>query len=145
MHKRFFIFVAVMLLACVVQAAERTADVVVAVFDSPDPVREGQALTFRLAVTNRGAEGQLLVAILSRVDAADVKALVTRVLAAPTMTKQPMSTVSGSNSPRVVTERDSCSRPTCRATTTTRSAGRTSSRTVLARPSWSGRDADRGL
>ena len=35
-------------------AAVRTADVVVAVFDSPDPVRESQTLTYRLAVTNRG-------------------------------------------------------------------------------------------
>lgn len=35
-------------------AAVRTADVVVAVFDSPDPVRESQSLTFRLAITNRG-------------------------------------------------------------------------------------------
>lgn len=41
-------------LAASAGAAVRTADVAVAVFDAPDPVRQGQALTYRLAVTNRG-------------------------------------------------------------------------------------------
>lgn len=64
MRTRSYKVMAVLALLALAQMSwAGTADVAVAVFDSPDPVRIGSNLTFSIAVTNRGPHGATNVVV----------------------------------------------------------------------------------